>query len=429
MVRVNYLSCAEATGLLGVKPQTLYSYVSRGLIRSIPHPEGRSSLYFREDVERIRARSVARSGHGAAAEAAVHWGEPILLTSITEITEGGPRYRGRFATDLATEGHSFESVAEFLWSGEWRPTRLKWGHDVRFCAGRAQAALAGMASHPHIRHLLMQTVLCEGSRAEDGKEALGEQESLRLARRLLTSMAATFGFLGPQKSAARIREGDSIAAILANGLGLSPSEKIRRCIDAMLILFADHEFTPATFAARIAASVGNDLFGCVGAGLNVLYGSVTGLGCDQIENVLSQKTLSCAGVENFAAARSATPPGFDHPLYPDGDPRAKCLLAILREIDAGRSADEALEAVEGIHCSLRTHFTIEEAFVIACRALNVGGEVASGLIALSRAAGWIAHVIEQRQANFIIRPRGKFVGRNDCGQAWLSPAADVGRPH
>src|ERR1700730_17620514 len=91
-VHADYMSSAEALAVLAVKPQTLYSYVSRGMIRRICL-DGKTSLYNREDVRRLKARSTARSGHGAVAGAALQWGEPVLVTGITEITENGPRYR------------------------------------------------------------------------------------------------------------------------------------------------------------------------------------------------------------------------------------------------------------------------------------------------------------------------------------------------
>ena len=87
--------------ILQVKPQTLYSYVSRGLIRRRVKPGHRTSYYNREDIHRLKSRSVARSGHGPAAASAMYWGEPVLETAITEITPDGPRYREYLATDLA----------------------------------------------------------------------------------------------------------------------------------------------------------------------------------------------------------------------------------------------------------------------------------------------------------------------------------------
>ncbi len=88
----------QRVGILRVKPQTLYSYVSRGLIRRLERPTARTSYYNRQDIPRLKARSLARSGHGPAAASAMHWGEPVLTTAITEITPQGPRYREELAT-------------------------------------------------------------------------------------------------------------------------------------------------------------------------------------------------------------------------------------------------------------------------------------------------------------------------------------------
>ena len=88
-----YLTASEATELLGVRAQTLYAYVSKGLIRSVKQMGTRQRLYLTSDVWRVQARSLARSGHGAVAGAALQWGEPVVPTAITEITPQGPRYR------------------------------------------------------------------------------------------------------------------------------------------------------------------------------------------------------------------------------------------------------------------------------------------------------------------------------------------------
>src|SRR6185503_6347410 len=99
----DYVSSRDALRILDVKPQTLYSYVSRGLIRRRVKPGHRTSYYNREDINRLKSRSVARSGHGPAAASAMYWGEPVLETAITEITPDGPRYRERLAMDLARD--------------------------------------------------------------------------------------------------------------------------------------------------------------------------------------------------------------------------------------------------------------------------------------------------------------------------------------
>src|SRR5689334_19850759 len=92
--RPDYLSARETIALLDIKLQTLYAYVSRGLIRSTSRPGRKERMYLREDVERVHARALARSGHGPVAADAMNLGHAIIPTAITEITAQGPRYRG-----------------------------------------------------------------------------------------------------------------------------------------------------------------------------------------------------------------------------------------------------------------------------------------------------------------------------------------------
>src|SRR5919199_2987616 len=90
------LSAAEAARRLGVKPETLYAYVSRGMLTRHRAPDGRRSLFDRAEIERLAARS-RRGGRAAGLEV-------IVDTSITRIDpEGGLYYRGHDATRLARE--------------------------------------------------------------------------------------------------------------------------------------------------------------------------------------------------------------------------------------------------------------------------------------------------------------------------------------
>src|SRR5579884_3645455 len=155
-VNSDYMSSAEALAVLGVKPQTLYAYVSRGMIRRICL-DGKTSLYNREDVRRVKARSTARSGHGAVAGGALQWGEPVLATGITAITKDGPRYRDYLALELAREGYSFESVSEYLWTGDELDSRAQWRSDASVVRIAPQvAALAGAYPAIQVRQLLTE---------------------------------------------------------------------------------------------------------------------------------------------------------------------------------------------------------------------------------------------------------------------------------
>src|SRR5215475_6742704 len=112
----SYLTAQEATELLGISPRTLYSYVSRGLIRSeISADNTRSRRYNAEDVQKLVNRKIQRRDPAKAAEEALHWGAPILESALTLIDSGRLYYRGLDAAELA-QNYQLEDVAALLWT-------------------------------------------------------------------------------------------------------------------------------------------------------------------------------------------------------------------------------------------------------------------------------------------------------------------------
>lgn len=88
------MSAEQATEALGVKRATLYTYVSRGWLQRRASGRGRRNLYLRADVERLCQRRDARAGHAATAAGALRWGEPVIRSRVSELSEGRIRYRG-----------------------------------------------------------------------------------------------------------------------------------------------------------------------------------------------------------------------------------------------------------------------------------------------------------------------------------------------
>src|SRR5690606_17436700 len=112
-----WISAEEALARLSIKPQTLYANVSRGRIRSRPHPEdSRRSLYSAEDVERLAGRRAGRPASASIAAEAIHWGEPVLTSSVSTVANGRLYYRGQDAAEFA-EAATLEQAAALLWSG------------------------------------------------------------------------------------------------------------------------------------------------------------------------------------------------------------------------------------------------------------------------------------------------------------------------
>ena len=388
------VSAAEAARILGVKRETLYAYASRGLLTRLPRADGRGG-YLRGDVLRLKARSDARSGHGPVAAGALRWGEPVLDSSITSIDPRGPAYRGHVAIELARSGKTFEQVAELLWTGAlpgattpWRPRR----------APEGAPALGELLrrSPPVARLALLIPWLALADRAKVGDSP--EKERAR-ARRLIARMASLF------------EDGDrgSIARAAAAGLGAKRPDL--GAVDMALVALADHELNASSFAARVAASAGADLYACFSAALAALSGTRHGGECDRVERLVREAGAPSRAARFFRerARRGERVAGFGHPLYPAGDPRAVLLLDAARSLSPRRGA--TLEAfVRAGEDALGLAPTVDVGLVAVARALGMPRGSAAAIFALGRTAGWVAHVLEQREAGYLLRPRARYVG-------------------
>jgi citrate synthase len=109
--------------------------------------------------------------------------------------------------------------------------------------------------------------------------------------------------------------------------------------------------------------------------------------------------------------RGESLPGFGHPLYPQGDPRARLLIELAWQAASGSPALELAQSIAQAAWELvREYPTIDFALVLLSRGLGLPTGAPIALFALGRTVGWLAHAIEQYQANQLIRPRAKYVG-------------------
>jgi citrate synthase len=378
--RSDLVSIEEALAQLGVTRQTLYAYVSRGLIRTEPAPgDARRSLYDRRDLDRLVERRRRGRARGEVAAAAIDFGEPVLTSAITRIGDDGLFYRGRDARVLAASA-SLEEVAGLLWEGP-----------CVVAPPSAQVPQPRAAAAPIERCLLAVAADATGppswARAEDALRA----DAARLLRRVAEAVAGSAA-PGP------------IHVVLAQAWGLGPAEAdlVRRA----LVLCADHELNPSTFAVRVVASTGASLAACVLGGLAALTGPRHGGATDRVRALMAEPGAAADPHRALAArlARGETLPAFGHRLYPKGDPRAADLLAALGPDGTWVRLIAAAEALTG------RQPTIDVALVALEHRLGLPPGAAIELFATGRTAGWIAHAMEQRQAGTLIRPRARYVG-------------------
>jgi citrate synthase len=411
--RAELVDARQAMAVLGVKPQTLYAYVSRGLIRAVNPQRRKLSLYYREDIEALQLRGRAHNSPGKAAQRALRvGGEAVMDSSITELTVEGPRYRGQLATSLVEQGQPFETCVALLWQlrpdaagAPWRLATSGPGHAAFV------AALRACAPQTSSRRLLALAIeswaACAGADSvQDGPNELGAAQSI------LQAATAALGLLAPRPRYSPLRPDELLACGLARALGTPTHADAIRALDAALILCADHELAPSTFAARIAASAGADLHSCVTSALGAFEGLFTGYGCDLAETLLRQAGSASSYVEDLVdrARRKEPLPGYDHPLYPKGDPRGRALLGMAEAL-AGRrpAARRACQAIKGVQETLGAQPSLTIALAALGIALDQPPRTAAAVMALGRCAGWVAHVQEQRQAGFLVRPRARYV--------------------
>jgi citrate synthase len=360
------------------------------------------------------ARAQARRGQGAAAEGAMRWGgQPVIDTAITEISPDGPRYRGRPALDLAREGCTFEAAAELLWTGVLQHAPQPWrlGELPAEFAARLNA-VARAGSRPPILHVFAAAAGMLGAGSTVHAE-IGRGDTLAAGRDLLLVLAGCLGYLTRRRLFHTPRGDVRTAEFAARILVGRPSSKVVDAIDRALVMSADHELSSSTFAARVAASTGAELRACVEAALVTHSGATLGGGCDIAEDMLHDAGTRAEVRRRLTRAEKAGQriPGFNLPLYPRGDPRARYLLELAKSLDTRSARARTIYAfIEEAEQRLKLRPSIEVGLVALSAALGLPERSASALWALGRSAGWIAHVMEQRLAGFVLRPRARYGG-------------------
>ncbi len=416
----DYLTAREAAEMLDIKLATLYAYTSRGFIHSVPGERGRARLYRRHDLERMRARRDARAGHAPVAAAALRFGEPVLDSSISMISrEKGPIYRGHSAAELAARDTPFEAVAELLWGAAAPGSVASAGAGHVWDPPQFGVPISTLKSllpekSPPLTALSLVVPLLASR--DPGRFAERPEAVLPRARALIRRMAAGLalglaadGLEEAMSAALRAR---SVAAAVAAALGAAAGERGVAALNRALVLGADHELNASTFAARVAASAGTDIYGCVAAALATLSGPRHGGASDRIEALVAEigQPEVAEHVVHERQRRGEAVEGFTHPLYPAGDPRGAMLVELARELapDSG-PVRTCLALVDAMECSGGAA-TIDVGLVALGLALGLPRGAAVGIFAMARSVGWVAHALEQYEAGYLLRPRARYLG-------------------
>ena len=381
MQESDWIEAKAAMALLGVRRQTLYAYVSRGLLRVSRDParKGRS-LYHHQDLRDLAQAHARPRARAEVAAKAIDWGEPLLTSSISQVVDG-ELYFGALSARLCAEKMTLEDMAAHHWRCDRLPPAaallLRNGDNLGQPIERAMVFLA---------------------------QAMGESRPLAQGPRevhLAEAMALLAGLL---RAFVGDQGGGAVHEQLARAWRLGPegAEGLRRA----LVLLSDHELNPSTFALRVCASTGAGLAASVLAALATLSGPKHGGVAALARRALRAAMKGEAALEAFLQEHQGLSPygfGFSHPLYPKGDPRAQALLA------SGYGAGPAGAALALMARHLGEPPNIDGALAVLGERHDLPEEAAFILFCLGRFTGWVAHALEQSASGQIIRPRARYV--------------------
>ncbi|MDB5895053.1 MAG: citrate synthase [Rhodoferax sp.] len=375
----SWISMNEACAQLGVRPQTVYAYVSRGKLEVAPDPvDTRRSLYRAEDVAGLARRKQAGRKHETVAANTLFGTEPSIPTALCGFFRGRPFYRGQDAVQLAAAA-TLEEAAQCLWAAS---QAVDFGCATPaargFKPGRVAAftVLGGLAAVGHSTRGRLTRVL--------------HQEGQRLVGRLANAFGAQ-----PGDAPLHLR--------FAQGWQQAP--KVAEQLRTAMVLLADHELTSSAFAARIAASTGASLSACLLAGLGTLSGPLHGDASGRVQALFDE--VERVGEDQVLAHHLSTGQplaGFGHHIYPDGDPRAAALLALFEPPRVIARFIEKATQLTG----LQPNIDVALAAMVAHHRLPA--DAAFALFATARSVGLLAHGLEQLGTAQVIRPRGRYVG-------------------
>ena len=374
----------DACRLLGVRPQTVYAYVSRGKLEVMPDThDTRRSLYRAEDVAALAKRKQDGRKYETLATQTLFGSEPSIPTALCSFVRGHLYYRGQEAVGLAQTA-TLEEVAQLLWDA---------GQAVDFSATvPTQATRPGKVGQGRVAAFTALASLA----------ATGYSPRGRLTRVLHDEAQSLVGQLAQAFGAER---GEHQPLHLRFAQGWKQTAHVAELLRTAMVLLAEHELTSSAFSARIAASTGASLPACLLAGLTTLSGPLHGDATGRVHALFDEvERLGEDKVVDLYLSAALPMAGFGHHLYPDGDPRATALLALFQPSEVIARFIQKVTKLTGLQPN------IDLALVALVARYRLPADAAFGLFATARSVGLLAHAMEQLSVAQVIRPRGRYVG-------------------
>ncbi|MFT5202304.1 MAG: citrate synthase [Candidatus Aldehydirespiratoraceae bacterium] len=393
------IGAAEAASRLGVKRETIYAYVSRGLLQSERHIDGKSSTFDPAEIDRFRRRKADhRPGHL----------EVPVTSSITEVIDGAVRYRGHLLSELIRDGLTYEAVAELLWTGELSTdTSATWESRVEVDAAVKRSADA-LPRYATPTDRMMAGVVAAGAvdPFRDDRSLAGASAT---ARQLILAIV------------------DSIPPVDASGGSSGAEDPVARrlwirltdadpsswpALQTAMVALADHGMATSTLAARLAASTRAAPPAVLLAGLGAVAGPLHGAASRTVH--LMFEDAAERGAEAAIAEvmrRDGQVPGIGHFIHRTVDPRHDLLFEALADYPINeRHMDVVASVIARTSDRISAAPNVDLALGALTFSSGMSADAGEVIFAIARTAGWIAHALEEYEETPIrFRPVGRYV--------------------